>query len=199
MCCLHPASLHHQLGLVRLPVKKPLQNIAYMQGLGRVADVIRAWVMLQRGLVCIIETSFQKASQPMTLLFRRYRRDIRKAHVRSIFAHFGAKCCRACRRCWVLALQTAQIPSKTAMLSIGLLFCPFCFCCGWLVCCAVLAFSPLVFGPSGAPQPPNAAICGVLLRLRFRAGFGLFFWAARSGASGARARPHVNLLGGQHA
>ena len=44
-------------------------SIAYMQGLGRVADIIWvwgwAWVMLQRGLVCIIETSVQKASQPV--------------------------------------------------------------------------------------------------------------------------------------
>ena len=38
-----------------------------------VADIIRvwgwAWVMLQRGLVCIIKTSFQKASQPMKHCF----------------------------------------------------------------------------------------------------------------------------------
>ena len=57
----------------------------------------------------------------------------------------------------------------------SLLFCPFCFCCGWLACCAVLAFFALVFGPFGArararPQPQNAAIYGVLLLLRFRAG-----------------------------
>ena len=49
------------------------QDIAYMQGLGHVADIIRvwrwAWVMLQRGLVCIIKTSFQKASQPMKHCF----------------------------------------------------------------------------------------------------------------------------------
>ena len=74
-----------------------------------------------------------------------------------------------------------QIPSKTAVLSGGLLFCPFCFCCGWLACCAVLAFFALVFGPFGArPQPQNAAIYGVVLLLRFRAGlravlFGLLF------------------------
>ena len=66
---LNPAPLHHQLGLAVLLARgKPSQNIAYMQGLGHVANIIRvwgwAWVMLQRGLVCIIQTSFQKASQP---------------------------------------------------------------------------------------------------------------------------------------
>ena len=56
------------------------------------------------------------------------------------------------------------------MLSVGLLF------YGRLACCAVLAFFALVFGHSGArPQPQNAAICGVLLRLRFRAGLRAFF------------------------
>ena len=75
--------------------------------------------------------------------------------------------------------KTLQIPPKTAVLSVGLLFCPFCFCCGWLACCAVLAFFALVFGPSGArvrarPQPQNAAIYGVLLHLRFRPGLLLF-------------------------
>ena len=49
------------------------ETLAYMQGLGRVADIIRvlgwAWVMLQRGLSCIIETSFQNASQPMKHCF----------------------------------------------------------------------------------------------------------------------------------
>ena len=63
MRCLNPATLQHQLGLaVLLACGKPSQNIAYMQGLGHVADIVRVWgwarVMLQRGLVCIIKTSF---------------------------------------------------------------------------------------------------------------------------------------------
>ena len=99
MRCLNPAPLHHQLRLaVLLACGKPSQN--NMQGLGRVADIIRvwgwAWAMLQRGLVCIIKTSFQKASQPKKLCFLEG----------LIFAHFGAKRCRACRRCWV-ALRNA--------------------------------------------------------------------------------------------
>ena len=74
MRCLNPAPLHHQLGLaVLLACRKPSQNIAYMQSLGHVADIVRVWerakVMLQRGLVCIINTSFQKASQPVKHCF----------------------------------------------------------------------------------------------------------------------------------
>ena len=86
-----------------------------------------------------------------------------------------------------LLYRTLQIPPKTAVLSVGLLFCPFCFCCGWLACCAILAFFALVFGllararARARPQPQNAAIYGVLLHLRFRPGlraalFGLLFW-----------------------
>ena len=49
---------------------KPSRNIAYMQGLGHVARVWGwVWVMLQRGLVCIIKTSFQKASRPLKHCF----------------------------------------------------------------------------------------------------------------------------------
>ena len=53
---LNPAPLHHQLGLVvLLDCGIFSRNIAYMQGLGLVADIVRvwgwAWVMLQRGLV----------------------------------------------------------------------------------------------------------------------------------------------------
>ena len=60
---LNPAPLHHQLWLaVLLACGKPLQNIAYMEGLGHVADIIRVWGWAC--LVCIIKTSFQKASQP---------------------------------------------------------------------------------------------------------------------------------------
>ena len=94
-------------------------------------------------------------------------------------------------------IRDTKVRQRTTFraIRVGLLFCPFCFCCGWLACWAVLAFFPSVFGLSGErsharPQPQNAAIYGVLLRLRFRA-----FLAALSGASGARARPHVSLLG----
>ena len=109
MRCLNPAPLHHQLGLaVLLACGKPSQNIACVQGLGRVADIIKvrgwAWVMLQRGLVCIIKTSFQKASQPMKRCFLE---GIGGISARLIFAHFSAKRCRACRRCRVLPLQNA--------------------------------------------------------------------------------------------
>ena len=127
--------------------------------------------MLQRGLVCIIKTSFQKASQPKKHCFLEG----------LIFAHFGAKRCRACRRCWVLALRNAVNTVKN--------------CCAerWAVVLSVLlrlarvlrgpCFFALVFGPFGArarPQPQNADIYSVLLLLRFRAGlravlFGLLF------------------------
>ena len=72
MHCLNPAPLHHQLGLaVLLACGKLSKKIAYMQGLGHVAVRVWgwAWVMLQRGLVCIIKTSFRKASQPMKHCF----------------------------------------------------------------------------------------------------------------------------------
>ena len=39
-----PALLHHQLGLAGLlDSGKPSRNIAYMQGLGHVADIVRVW------------------------------------------------------------------------------------------------------------------------------------------------------------
>ena len=125
-----------------LACAKPSQNIAYMQGLGHVADIIRvwgwAWAMLQRGLVCIIKTSFQKASQPKKHCFLEG----------LIFAHFGAKRCRACRRCWVLALRNAVNTVKN--------------CCAerWAVVLSVLlrlarvlrgpCFFRIGFGPFGA-------------------------------------------------
>ena len=87
--------------------------------------------------------------------------------------HFGTKHCRACRRCWALARQNAVNTVKTAVLRVGLLFLSALLLLCWLARCAVLAFFPLVFGPSGVrarPQPQNAAIYGVLLHLRFRAG-----------------------------
>ena len=87
---LNPAPLHQQLGLaVFLACEKPSQNIAYMQGLGHVADIIRvwgwAWVMLQRGLVCIIKTSFQKASQPIKHCFLEGIGGICEAHFRAFW------------------------------------------------------------------------------------------------------------------
>ena len=67
-----------------------------------------------------------------------------------------------------------KTPSKAAVLSGGLLLCPFCFGCG--CSCAVRPllfsrwFSGLLARARTRPQPQNAAIYGVLLRLRFRAG-----------------------------
>ena len=74
MRCLNPAPLHHQLGLaVLLACGKPLQNIGTCRVLSHVADIIRvrgwAWVMLQRGLVCTIKTSFQKSLSFFLLVF----------------------------------------------------------------------------------------------------------------------------------
>ena len=73
----------------------------------------------------------------------------------------------------------------TCALSVGLLFCPFCFCCGWLVRCVVLAFCTLFFEPSGArarTQPQNAAIHRVLLHLHFSAGLRAVLFDAVLGA-----------------
>ena len=103
------------------------------------------------------------------LFFRRRRRDISEAQFRSFWrqalpgmpAMLGP---RSTKRC--------KYRQKTVLLLL------------WLA--RVLrgpCFFPLVFGPSGArarPQPQNAAIYGVLLHLRFRAGlraalFGLLF------------------------
>ena len=75
--CGRPSPLGRDLCItlaVLLACGKPLQNITCVQGLvGHVADIIRvwgwAWVMLQRGLVCVIKTSFQKTSQPMKHCF----------------------------------------------------------------------------------------------------------------------------------
>ena len=122
-------SLHHQLGLaVMLACGKPTQNIAYMQGLGHVADIVRVWGWA-----------------------------------------------------WVM------------------LFCPFSFCCGWLACCAALAFFPLVFGPSGASATPATKRCYLQCFVAWAfPGWlaGCSFWAAVSGGLWrARARPHVSLLG----
>ena len=74
-----------------------------------------------------------------------------------------------------------------------LLFCPLCFCCGWLACCAVLAFFALVFGPSGARAraTPGTKRCYLQCFVAFAfPGWlvGCSFLAAVSGASGARAR-----------
>ena len=147
------------------------------------ADIIRvwgwAWVMLQRGLG-IIKISFQKASQPMKHCFLE---GVGGVKARLIFAHFGAKRCRACRRHWALALQNAINTAKN--------------CCAerWGGRSVRFAFAVAgsraaqslrwFFGPSGAracarPQPQNTAIYGVVLHLRFRPGlraalFGLLF------------------------
>ena len=124
--------------------------------------------MLQRGLVCIIKTSFQKASQPKKHCFLE---GIGGIQARLIFAHFGAKRCRACRRCWVLALQNAANTVKN--------------CCAerWAIALSVLLLlwlARVLRGPCffrvgfrafwRARVTQNAAIYGVLLLLRFRAG-----------------------------
>ena len=106
--------------------------------------------------------------------------------------HFGAKRCRACFRYRALALQNAVNTAKN--------------CCAepWAVVLSVFAlavagsraarslFFPLVFGPSGArarPQPQNAAIYG-FVAFAFPGWLaGCSFWAAVSGAPGARATP----------
>ena len=67
------------------------------------------------------------------------------------------------------------------MLRVGLMFCLFCFCCGWL-------------GPCGArPQPQNAAIYSVWLRLRFRAGLRAVLF--RLVVLGPLARPRATSVG----
>ena len=122
---------------------------------------------------------------------------------------FGAKRCRACRRCWVLAPQNAVNTAKnccaerwavvlSVLLLLGLaraLRCPCFFRFGFRAFWRARA--------RAQPQPQNAAIYGVLLHLRFRPGlraalFGLLFWVlwrarARDPMSafwvGARIRP----------
>ena len=179
LATLNPAPLHHQLGLaVLLACGKPSQNIAYMQSLGHVADIVRvwgwAWVMLQRGLVCIIKTSFQKASQPMKHCFLE---GIGGIQARLIFAHFGAKRCRTSRRCGALALQnaanTANCAERWCSVRFAfarardpshktLLFTVFCCICVSGLACELFFL--------------RCCFCGL--------------WRAR-----ARARPHVGLLG----
>ena len=92
---------------------------------------------------------------------------------RLIFAHFGAKRCRAWRRCWVLALQNAVNTVENCCAEI----CPFCFCCGWLARCAVLAFFPLVFGPYGAHarDPSKTVLFTAFCCICVAALFGLLF------------------------
>ena len=99
------------------------------------------------GLHHPIKTSFQKASTQKALFLSRYRRGISEAHFCAFWrqelpdmpALLGP---RSTKRC--------KYRQKTAVLSVGLSFCPFCFCCGWLARCAALAFFAFVFGPSGA-------------------------------------------------
>ena len=212
---LHPAPLHHQLGLaVLLACGKPSQNIANTQGCGHVADIIRVWgwacVVLQRGwgLVCIIKTSFQEASQPMKHCFLE---GIGGMQARLIFAHFGTKRCQVWWRRWVLALQNAVTTAKN--------------CCAerWAVVLSVLlllwlarvlrgpCFFLLVFGPFCArarPQPQNAAIYGDLLHVHFQAGlravlFGLLFLGHPGLGPGRAQKAGIPGIiwgwGGQHA
>ena len=145
--------------------------------------------MLQRGLVCIIKTSFQKASQPKKHWFLE---GVGGIYARLTFARFGAKRCRACRRCWALALQNAVNTVKNCcaerwavVLSVLLLL--------WLArvlrgpCFFSRWFPGLLARARARPQPRNAAIYGVLLLLRFRSGlwavlFGLQFLRPLAGA-----------------
>ena len=95
MRCLNPAPLHHQLGLaVLLACGEPSQNVAYMPGLGHVADIVRVWgwAWLQR----LHHQDFLRKSLSTheALFLRRYRRGISEAHF-----------CACWRQCWVLALQ----------------------------------------------------------------------------------------------
>ena len=146
MRCLNPAPLHHQLGFAVLGDASA--------GLG-----LHHRDFLPKSL-----------STHEAVFFRRCRRDISKAH----FCEFGAKRCRACRRCWVLALQNAvntvnncYAQHGAVVLSVLLLL--------WLARVlrgpGFLRFGFRAFWRARArPQPQNAAICSVVLRLRFRAG-----------------------------
>ena len=127
-------------------------------------------------------------SAQKALFFRRYRRDISEAHFREFWrqalpgmpAMLGP---RSSKRC--------KYRQKTAVLSGELLFCPFCFCSGWLACCAALAFFALVFGPFGARATQATKRCYLQCFVAFAfPGWlaGCSFWAAVSAASGARAR-----------
>ena len=144
--------------------------------------------MLQRGLVCIIKTSFQKASQPKKQCFVE---GVGGIYARLIFERFGTKRCRACWRCWALALQNAVNTVKN--------------CCAerWAVVLSVLLLlwlARVLRGPCffrvgfrafrrvrARPQPQNAAVYGVLLLLRFRAGLRAVLFAV-SAASSAHAQ-----------
>ena len=161
---LNPALLHHQLGLaVLLACGKP--SPCRVLAVWLTSSGCGVGVMLQRGLVCVTETSFQKASQPLKHCFLEGAEDKQGSFSRILVPSAAGHAGDA----GSLLYKTLHIPSATAMLSVGLLFCPFLL---WLA--RVLrgpCFFPLVFGPSSArPQPQNAAICSVLLRLRFRAG-----------------------------
>ena len=89
MRCLNPAPLHHQLGLaVLLACGKRSQNI---------------------GLVCIIKTSFQKASQPMKHCFLEGIGGCKRGSCLRILAPSAAE---HARRRWALALQNAVNTAK---------------------------------------------------------------------------------------
>ena len=169
MRCLTPAPLRHQLGLaVLLACGKPLRNIACMQSSGHVACVVRvwgwAWVMLQRGLVCLHHQDFlPKSLSTHEALFFRCRRDISEAHFRAF---------------WREALP--GMPAMLGPRSINTVK----SCCAerWAVVLLLLwlahalrgpCFFPLVSGLLASARDPshkNAAIYGVLLRLCFQAG-----------------------------
>ena len=146
--------------------------------------------MLQRGLVCIIKTSFQKASRPMKhCFFTRYRRGISEAHF--------------------CALWRQALPGMPAMLGPGSAKrCKYCqkLLCSALGCCSVRfgfavagsrAARSLLFSRwfSGLLARARATPATKRCYLRCFVAFafpgwlaGCSFWAALSGVSGARAR-----------
>ena len=116
-----------------------------------------------------------------------------------MFAHFGAKHCRVCRRCWALALQNAVNTVKNccaerwaAVLSVLLLL--------WLAralrgpCLFPVGFR--AFWRTRARATPATKRCYLRCFVAFALpGWlaGCSFWAGLSGAFGACARPHVSL------
>ena len=134
----------------------------------------------------------KRLSTHEALFFRRCRRDIR-----IIFAHFGAKRCRCAERFVVvlsvlLLLWLARVLRGPCFFSVG-------FRAFWraratpviasLVSAEmILIWSPIVRFIEEAIAEPT------ITEFVFSKLSGCSFWAAFSGSSGARTRPHVSLL-----
>ena len=184
MRCLCLAPLHHQPGLA---VLLALQNIAYNAGLGRVADIIRVWDA-SAGLGLHHRAFLPKSFATHVALFlRRCQRDISKAH-------FHVFWCQA-----LLGMPAMLGPRSTKRRKYR----QNCYAERWAVVLSVLlllwlarallgpCFVPVgfrAFWRARAPQPQIAAICGVLLRLRFRAGLRVFLFGLLVLGPLARAR-----------